>query len=263
MVKVLALGGGVIGDISGYVAGLFLRGISLINVPTTLLSQVDSSIGGKVNLNYKNSKNSIGFIYQPKIVFIDPQFLFSLNKRAYLSGIAEIVKYGIIFDKNFFDFLSKYSENILRFDRKILFKTIAICCKIKSKVVEEDETETKKLRCILNYGHTIGHAIESTTKYKITHGEAISIGMASSARIAYYTGMCSKETYESQVNLLRKFNLPIEIKGVKFNKIISYMTFDKKRSQENAFILIKSIGNPCLVYGIPYKILKMSLCESL
>ena len=181
----IAFGGGVIGDITGFVSSITLRGVKFIQIPTTLLAQVDSSVGGKTGINTSHGKNLIGTFFQPKIVIIDINFLVTLPRRELLSGYAEIIKYGLIMDRSFFKWLVSNGKNVLKLDRKVLIKSIYYSCKNKAKIVNKDEKE-KNIRALLNLGHTFGHAIESINKYKqnINHGEAVSIGMVFALKLS-------------------------------------------------------------------------------
>ncbi|MDP3259447.1 MAG: 3-dehydroquinate synthase, partial [Thermodesulfovibrionales bacterium] len=180
----IALGGGVIGDITGFVASTYMRGIDYIQIPTTLLAQVDSSVGGKTGVNHKLGKNMIGTFYQPKLIWIDIDILKTLPQKEFFAGLAEVIKYGVIWDAKLFAFLENNRDKIVRLDRKALIHIIKCSCQIKAEVVSKDEREAG-LRAILNYGHTIGHAIETATGYKkYLHGEALAIGMHTEARLA-------------------------------------------------------------------------------
>ena len=189
----IALGGGVIGDMTGFAASTYMRGISYIQVPTTLLAQVDSSVGGKTGVNHSLGKNMIGTFWQPGLVWIDVETLQTLPKREVLAGLAEVIKYGVIYDKGLFDFLETNRDMILNLDRNALTHIIKRSCKIKAEVVAKDERESG-LRAILNYGHTIGHAIETVTGYThFLHGEAVAIGMYREAMLSHLLGFIGKE----------------------------------------------------------------------
>ncbi|MDA3966741.1 MULTISPECIES: 3-dehydroquinate synthase [Helicobacter] len=233
----IAFGGGVIGDIVGFSAGIFMRGIPFIQIPTTLLSQVDSSIGGKVGINNNYGKNLIGLFNQPKEVFIDESFLKTLPSREFNSGFAEIIKMAVCFDKEFFLQLHKY-------DDKNLLDTIKMAVRIKAKIVKEDEKENG-IRAALNYGHTFAHAIELETNYKkLLHGEAVSIGMVMANSLALKLNLISNEESQNIKNLLEAFNLPTTYKINNINNFKSLMLLDKK-SQNNKikFVLPKGIGS--------------------
>src|SRR6185436_15778596 len=179
-----ALGGGVIGDLAGFVAATYLRGIPFVQVPTTLLAQVDSSVGGKVGVNLKAGKNLVGAFHQPRLVVCDLQTLRTLPSREFRAGLAEVIKYGVIYDAALFESLEQHMAKVLKQEPTALARIVARCCQIKAEVVSQDETESG-LRAILNFGHTIGHAIEAISGYgKFLHGEAISIGQVAAARIS-------------------------------------------------------------------------------
>jgi len=191
---VVALGGGVVGDLAGFVAATYLRGVDFVQIPTTLLAQVDSSVGGKVGINLKAGKNLVGAFYQPKLVLCDLDTLKSLPKREFRAGMAEVIKYGIIWDAKLFQILETQIKGILKLDLSLLEQVVARCCQIKAKVVGQDEKEGG-LRAILNYGHTIGHAIEAITRYgTYLHGEAISVGQVAAGHLSEaLTGLKTSE----------------------------------------------------------------------
>lgn len=195
----VAFGGGVVGDLAGYVAATYMRGISYAQIPTTLMAQVDSSIGGKTGVNLPEGKNLIGCFCQPKFVFIDTNLLRTLPKRELKSGLAEVIKYGVIKDKQLFEYLEKNKQE--KYNWQYIIKR---CARIKADIVSRDERETKGLRMILNYGHTIGHALESSSKYKgITHGEAVAQGMIAAAKISNKLGYLSLKDTVRQINLIK------------------------------------------------------------
>ena len=239
----VALGGGVIGDLTGFIAATFLRGVPCIQVPTTLLSQVDSSVGGKTAVNHPQGKNLIGAFYQPRLVAIDLDTLGSLPPDEFRAGIAEIIKYGIIEDPRLFAFLEKNSEKILAQDTECLETIIETSCAIKAKVVERDERESN-YRMILNFGHTIGHAIEALTDYsQFKHGEAIAIGMVYAAKLSCQLGQCSKETVQRIESLVEQYGLPVSLPEFSVDDYIQTMYRDKKAHDKNIrFILVKDIG---------------------
>lgn len=247
---VIAFGGGVVGDIAGFVAATFLRGIDFIQIPTTVISQVDSSIGGKVGVDLVEGKNLVGAFHQPKLVLIDKNFLNSLEDRYFFDGFAEIVKYGCIYDEEFFEELenlvekseslcgNKLREILMENIINIIYKS----CEIKKNIVEKDEKE-ENLRMILNFGHTIGHGIEQYTNYETyTHGEAISIGMIDIIKIGVKKKITEKNQLERVEKLLKKLNLPISL-DYSIEKIKGIMKRDKK-SNENSinFVFLKKIG---------------------
>jgi 3-dehydroquinate synthase len=208
---VLALGGGVIGDLAGFAAGTFLRGIPLVQLPTTLLAQVDSSVGGKTGVNHPAGKNLIGVFYQPQLVLIDVETLRTLPRRELVAGLVEVIKYAVILDAELFVLVEENLERILALDTELLRHIVRRCCTLKATVVQRDERESD-YRSILNFGHTLGHAIESLTEYRrYLHGEAVAIGMAFAARISRAQGYCTDETVHRIVALLKRAGLPVEV----------------------------------------------------
>ena len=241
---VLALGGGVVGDLAGFVASVYLRGVPYVQIPTTLLSQVDSSVGGKTAVNHTTGKNLIGAFYQPKAVFIDPDVLSTLDEREVRAGLAEVIKYGIIKDEEFFAFLEKSGRELLNSSSDVLVKAIAKSCEVKAMVVSEDERESG-LRAILNFGHTFGHAIEALTSYKkYLHGEAISIGMVLASEFSVHKGLCPKTSSDRVKDLLLNLGLETEFSGLSADDMVSAMFHDKKVSGgEIKAILMNDIGS--------------------
>ncbi len=239
---VIALGGGVTGDLSGFAASTWLRGTGFMQIPSSLLAMVDSSIGGKVAVNLPIGKNLVGAFYHPEIVLIDPLLLETLPERHFADGMAEVIKYGCIDDKDLFKSLESINDKSHAMEN--IEDIIYSCCDIKRKIVELDERETN-LRMVLNFGHTIGHAIEKFFKYeKYTHGEAISLGMIFAADLSHMLGYCSSELSDRLRILLSKFNLPVQLLGINTEDIINTVLVDKKvRTNEINLILIKSIGN--------------------
>jgi 3-dehydroquinate synthase len=235
---IIALGGGVIGDLAGFIAATYMRGINYIQVPTTLLAQVDAAIGGKTGVNHPKGKNLIGCFYQPKGVFIDVATLATLPARELRTGLAEVVKYGVIEDADFFKFLEANAHhlNTKAFEDEEskqaalkLWQTIVLeAVKVKAKIVEKDEKE-KSLRMVLNFGHTVGHAIESQTRYRTyNHGEAVAIGMVAAAMIANKMRMLDAEGVQRLKGLLEKLELPTRIEGLPIKKLVAYLGVDKK-----------------------------------
>ena len=250
---IVALGGGVIGDLAGFVAATYMRGIEYIQVPTSLLAQVDSSVGGKVAVNHPRGKNLMGAFLQPRLVVSDPGVLQSLSRRQFRVGLAEVIKSAIIADAGFFRDLEKALPKILRLNLHSLSWMIARSCALKARIVEKDETE-QGLRAILNYGHTLGHALETFYKYRgYLHGEAISVGMAAAARLALETGVCRQETVDSQERILRQAGLPVRGRGEPVNAIWRIMQTDKKvKEGDNNFILTPNIGHARIFKKIGY-----------
>lgn len=257
----IALGGGVIGDLTGFVASIYMRGINFIQIPTTLLAQVDSSVGGKTGVNHELGKNMIGTFYQPRLVWIDIDTLKTLPRRELLCGIAEIIKYGVIWDKSLFEFLEKNKESILSLDPSALTYIIKRSCEIKADVVSRDERE-KGVRAILNYGHTIGHAIETETGYKrYLHGEAIAIGMNVEARISELMGLLDKEDALRIKAVIDSYGLPsFFLEGMNVDHLITHMLVDKKiEAGEMRFVLPIRIGEVKIKNGISIEVIKEAL----
>ncbi len=240
----LALGGGVVGDVAGFAAATYLRGIPFVQVPTTLLAQVDSSVGGKTGINHDRGKNLIGAFYQPSLVMIDVATLDTLPEREYLSGLAEVVKYAIVLDGALFDFLSANPGRILARDRGCLVTAIKRSCAIKASIVEKDEKEAG-LRAVLNYGHTLAHAVETLTGYReYTHGEAVAIGMVQAAKFSEFIGYSGRADTERIVELISSLRLPVELPSFSASAYIDALSHDKKvREGGINFVFNKGIGD--------------------
>jgi 3-dehydroquinate synthase len=249
---VVALGGGAVGDLAGFVAATYMRGMNLVQVPTTLLAQVDASIGGKTAIDHPRAKNLIGVFHQPRLVLTDPAVLTSLPEREYRSGLAEVIKHGIVLDADYFRDLEEHLTDLLRRDLPTLERVVAGSCRIKASVVERDEQEAE-LRAVLNYGHTIGHALEAVTGYKRwAHGEAISLGIVAEARLAEKLGVAAAETTERQRRLLERAGLPVAGTGVVPNAVLEALARDKKaRDGRVPFVLAPEIGSFRLVFDVP------------
>ncbi len=259
----IALGGGVIGDITGFVASTYMRGIRFIQVPTTLLSQVDSSVGGKTGVNHPLGKNMIGSFYQPSLVMIDIDTLKTLPNKEFQSGMAEVIKYGIIADREFFDYLKTNKDDILSFGDSIIH-IIKRSCEIKAYIVSKDEQESG-LRAILNFGHTIGHAIETVTGYKkYLHGEAIAIGMCAAAELAVKSGIFNSEDTSHIRDLIGSYNLPSLIPdGLNPADMLSAMEIDKKvTAGKITFILPETIGQVRIDDDVDREIIRAVLTAS-
>ncbi len=247
---IVALGGGVPGDVAGFVAASYMRGIDFIQIPTTLLAMVDSSVGGKTGIDLPEGKNLVGAFWQPSLVLIDPNVLKTLPKREIRCGLAEVVKYGVIMDDRFFSFLEKSLKGIGSLDSRTYEKIIARCCELKAKVVCADERETTGLRAILNYGHTFGHAIETVTSYgKYAHGEAVSIGMCMAANLAERINKFSAGMTQRQLKLLKALALPTAVsREVKPLQIYKAMFKDKKtQAGKLRLVLPARIGKVSIV----------------
>jgi 3-dehydroquinate synthase len=259
---IVALGGGVVGDLAGFVAATYLRGIAFVQVPTTLLADVDSSVGGKVGVNLKSGKNLVGAFHQPRLVLCDLDALRTLPMREYRAGLAEIIKYGIIYDAALFARLERDLPKLLKREPKTLTEIIARCCKIKADVVSQDETETG-LRAILNFGHTIGHAVENISGYgKYLHGEAISIGQVAAAILSAATlGLSARDVGRIR-DLFLRAGLPAQIKlsAAQRKKLFAAMRLDKKVSAgEIKFVLAKKIGKVTWGHQVPETLVARAL----
>jgi len=240
---ILALGGGVIGDLAGFVAATYLRGVPLIQIPTTLLAQVDSSIGGKTAVDHGQLKNEIGVFYQPKLVIADIDTLRTLPARELANGLAEVIKSAAIRDKDFFAFLEKNLDRVKSLDEGVLEEMVFQTARIKAEIVEKDERDLG-LRSILNYGHTIGHAIESVSDFQVEHGRAVAIGMLAAARISNKMGILDESELGRLKSVIEKAGLPTGMPNLKVEEIIQAMKHDKKVSRDKVrFVLLKSIGN--------------------
>ncbi len=245
---IITIGGGITGDVGGFAASLFKRGLIFINIPTTLLSQVDSSVGGKTGINTKQGKNLVGSFYQPKIVISDTDFLKTLPKREIICGYGEIFKHALILNKKFYKFLDLNVSNILKLKSPFLEKAVYESCKIKRQIVEKDEKE-RGLRKILNFGHTFAHAFEATLGYskKLNHGEAVILGITAALKFSLNNKFLKKNEYDSITEHITRSNLPSKIKNYfsikNLNKILDFMTKDKKNyTNKINLILLKSIG---------------------
>ncbi len=256
----IALGGGVLGDLTGFVAATYRRGVPYIQIPTSLLAQVDSSVGGKTAVNHPLGKNMIGAFYQPAGVFIDLNALKTLPEIEFRCGMAEIIKYGIIADEMLFNFLESRVEDIKNLDFNALQYIIEASCKIKASIVSKDERE-KGLRSVLNYGHTIGHALESLTGYeKYKHGEAVAIGMIAAAFISHEAELCDKKDVERVKKLIESFNLATQLPNISPEKILSALYYDKKvRNDKIKLVLMKQPGSVVIRDDIPDEIILKSL----
>ena len=259
---IVALGGGVVGDLTGFIAATYMRGVPFIQIPTSLLAQVDSSVGGKVAVNHRLGKNMIGAFYQPKAVFINLKFLQSLPKREIYTGLGEIIKYGIIYDEKFFKFLEDNVDKVLNLDRTVIEHIIARSCEIKAEVVSQDEKESG-MRAILNFGHTIGHTIEKETHYmRYNHGEAIAVGMKAAAAISCKLGMIDKCIFERIIRIIEAYHLPLKAEGCQVEKMIDDLFHDKKTVNGKVkWVLIDRIGHTVLRKDVPLDLVREVIRE--
>ena len=239
----LALGGGVTGDITGFAAATYLRGIDFVQIPTTLLSQVDSSIGGKTGVDFKAYKNMVGAFYMPKLVYMNLSVLGSLSERLFNSGFGEIIKHGFIKDKEYYTWLKENIQHIKSHDYDALENMIAISCNIKRRVVELDPTE-KGDRALLNFGHTLGHAIEKLKNFELYHGECVVLGMVAALEISRTRQLISDAEYEDAINTFKAYNFPVTVDGISVEDVIKVSKNDKKMDAGKIkFILLDRIGN--------------------
>lgn len=239
----IALGGGVVGDITGFLASIYMRGIPFVQIPTTLLAQVDSSVGGKTGVDLPQGKNLVGTFYQPKAVYIDIKVLHTLPHDEFLGGMAEVIKYGAAMDASFFTWLAEQREAILALDPGILADVIRRCCELKAAVVEQDEREGGYRR-ILNFGHTIGHAVEAASGYRLIHGFAVAIGMRAVATLAVRCKIAQPSVEQAITQLLKAYSLPTDIPvSLERDALRTYLRTDKKAQAGRVFfVLPESIG---------------------
>ena len=249
---VLALGGGAVGDVAGFVAATYMRGVNFVQVPTTVLAQVDASIGGKTAIDHPNAKNLIGAFHQPRLVLVDPAVVRSLPEREYRSGVAEIVKHGIVLDADYFAEVERDAAALCARDLPVVERIIGGSCRLKASVVERDERESE-LRHVLNYGHTIGHALEAATGYaRFAHGEAVALGIVAEARLARRLGLASDDTVARQERLLLAVGLPVTAEAIDTDAVVAAIGRDKKaRDGRVPFVLAPRIGAFRLVFDVP------------
>ncbi len=259
----IALGGGVIGDLTGFAASVYRRGIPYIQIPTTLTAQVDSAIGGKTGIDLPEGKNLLGSIYQPKLVLMDSQLLDSLPERYWSDGFAEVIKYGIIKDPALFALLENEGKEGIKKTPRLLDKVIYRCARIKAKIVEKDEWDKKGVRMILNFGHTAGHAIEAASKFsrQYTHGEAVAIGMLVACDIAEKLGVLKERSLTERLEkTLMKFELPLFYRGLGIDMLLKAISYDKKSDGgSNRFVLPVASGKTSLVRDVPLSVITESL----
>jgi 3-dehydroquinate synthase len=258
----IGLGGGVTGDITGFLAAVYMRGISFVQVPTTLLAQVDSSVGGKTGVDLPEGKNLVGVFYQPRAVYIDTRVLLTLPEEEMLNGLAEVIKYGVIRDETFFDFLGNHRKDILRREIGVLEEVIARCCTIKAEVVAADEREAD-LRRILNFGHTIGHAVEAASGYCLAHGLAVAIGMIAAAELATAGGSLPRSETERLRGLVSAYGLPVSIPAkLDPAAIKDYLKTDKKAvSGRLFFVLPTRIGRVFITDAVSEELIERVIGE--
>lgn len=262
---IVAVGGGMVTDLAGYVAATFARGVPLVHVPTSLLAMVDAAIGGKVGVNHPRAKNMIGAFYQPRLVLVDVATLRTLPAREYFSGWAEVVKHAFIADADLLAFLEANAEHVLKLEPDATTEAIRRSVAIKARVVGEDEREETGVRTTLNYGHTLAHAIETATEYgRFLHGEAVAVGMMAAAGISARLGMISPEIVERQQRLLERYKLPVRAEGIDRVRTVAAMALDKKvRGKRMQWVLLEGIGRPVLRDDVPPDVVEEALGEVL
>ncbi|NUQ63269.1 MAG: 3-dehydroquinate synthase [Pirellulales bacterium] len=260
---VVAVGGGVVGDLAGFVAATFARGLRFVQVPTTLLAQVDSSVGGKVGVNLPRAKNMVGAFLQPQGVVIDTHTLDTLDEREYRSGLGEVVKYGVILDAELFEYLEAHADGLLGRDADVLRHVVARCCRLKADVVEQDEREETGLRAVLNYGHTFGHALEALTGYgHLLHGEAVGIGMLCASRLAERLGRVDAGFTARQASLLAALGVPTKMPQLDPDQVLRTMMHDKKVQHGRLrFVLPRAMGSVELVGDVDPEDVRAALID--
>ncbi|MCD6139157.1 MAG: 3-dehydroquinate synthase [Deltaproteobacteria bacterium] len=241
----VALGGGVVGDLTGFIASIYMRSVPYIQIPTTLVAQVDSSVGGKTGVDLPEGKNLLGTFYQPEGVFIELSFLKTLSDADFKNGLAEIIKYGIISDEEMFKLLEREHDAIVDQQPALMKNIVKRSCKIKAGIVEMDERE-QGLRRILNFGHTLGHALEAASDYRLSHGEGVAIGMVGAAGISHKLDYLDQASYKRILNLIRQYGLPTQVPGdLETKKIVGFLASDKKVMDSKLhYVLVKKIGAP-------------------
>ena len=257
---IFALGGGVVGDLAGFIAATYMRGVPFVQLPTSLLAQVDSSVGGKVAVNHKLGKNLIGAFYQPKAVFMDLELMKTLPKREIYTGLGEIIKYGIIYDREFFAFLEQNQQAVLDLEPEAATHMIARSCEIKAAVVSQDEQEAG-LRRILNFGHTMAHAIEKETGYtRYNHGEAVAIGIVGAADISCQLGLIAPADFQRVVQLTEKLHLPTKAEGCTVDAMYGDIFHDKKTVAGKVnWVLMDSVGSVVCRNDVPADVVKKAM----
>ncbi len=260
----LNLGGGMIGDLGGFVAAAYTRGCPYVQIPTSLMAMVDSSLGGKVGVDFATAKNILGSFYQPRLVFVDGSFLETLDRREIVSGLAEVVKYGVIRDAGLFRYLESNHEKLLALDPEAVFHVVARCLEIKARVVEKDPLDQQGVRIILNYGHTIGHAIEAASDYGYKHGESVAIGMAGANYLAVRLGLIGEGDAGRINRLLEVLGLPVRARGMDIERVMAFLGRDKKFTERtNRFVLPTGIGSVQTISGIEEPLIAEAVQHSL
>jgi 3-dehydroquinate synthase len=260
---VLGLGGGAVGDLAGFVAATYMRGMNFVTLPTTLLAQVDASIGGKTAIDHPRAKNLIGAFHQPRLVVVDPGVVRTLPEREFRSGLAEVVKHGIVLDQPYFEEVERDAAALLDRRLDVLERIIGGSCRLKASVIERDPEEKSELRFALNYGHTVGHALEAVTGFaRWTHGEAVSLGIAAEARLARRLKLTDEATVARQERLLARLGLPVHAGPIDIDPVLTAITRDKKaRDGRVPFVLAPRLGDFRVVYDVPPAEIRAALGE--
>jgi 3-dehydroquinate synthase len=259
---VVAFGGGAVGDVSGFVSSIFMRGIDLVQVPTTLLAQVDSSLGGKAAVNHPLGKNLVGTFHQPSLVVSDPELLTTLPKKEILSGLVEVVKHGVIADRDLFEYVEERSRELMDANPDALTHVVRKSVVIKAKLIALDERDTEGLRAILNYGHTLGHALETLTDHRLRHGEAVALGMETAAIISEKLSLITRGEVERQTCLLEALGLNLESPAVDIGRVVEVMRRDKKTEKGVIrFVLPTGIGSDPVLREVPEDLIRQTLEE--
>ena len=260
---IVSVGGGVPGDLGGFVAATYLRGMPFVQVPTSMAAMVDASIGGKVAINLPQAKNLVGAFYQPRGVFADASALSTLGKRELAEGWAEAIKHGFILDAELVDVFEEHAEALMDVDPEISADVIRRSMAIKAEVVSQDERETLGIRILLNYGHTIGHALEASTEYgRFLHGEGVSVGMMGAARMASEMGLLSPAVVDRQQRLLERFSLPVSAPGVPAEDVLRAMSLDKKvQSGTNRWVMLEGVGRSVVRQDVPWELVERTVRE--
>ena len=259
----VALGGGVVGDLTGFTAATYLRGIDFIQVPTSLLAQVDSSIGGKTGVDFRAYKNMVGAFHQPRLVYMNISVLKSLSRRLFNSGFGEIIKHGLIKDIEYYKWLGSNADKIKALDSDVLEHMIYVSCNIKREVVEKDPKE-KGDRALLNFGHTLGHAVEKLMNFTLYHGECVTLGMIAALRICVNTGYIYEDEYTAALDMFKLYEFPVSVSGISADDVVNVSKSDKKMDAGKIkFILLKNIGNAYIDYEVSDEEMKEALKDIL
>lgn len=255
---IIAFGGGMVGDLAGFVASSYMRGLPFVQVPTTLLAQIDAGIGGKVGINHPRGKNLLGFFYQPLMVINDPSLLHTLSPRQYKNGFAEVIKYGAIRDEELFRLIEEKRGDIRKRKGDVLEKIVERCSRIKAEYVAKDEKDTKDIRAELNFGHTIGHIIERESRFRLLHGEAVALGMIFAGIISHRLGYLSREDLARLFSLIKNYRLPTRMPSyITSSQITNALPWDKKvREGKLAFVLLRRIGEAFVCKDVPLSLIE-------